>query len=174
MGQRCPLEPPINSSTRDLRFATCSMGVADTSPFRPAKGRRRGVQTSQRARPDRLEWAQARGLDARLHLLGMHRMQANVNTCILHRRGRLKHYRCRLKLTPRTLTGCCGKTLQEHPRFSKASGVIPAGVLVRPHGTTQQPGGKKVSSASTSLCGFLTNTTTEARGLLSGTTIRVP
>jgi hypothetical protein len=56
------------------------MGVVDTSPFRPAKERRRDAQASQRARPDRLEWAQARGLDARLHLLDMHRMQANV-TC---------------------------------------------------------------------------------------------
>jgi hypothetical protein len=54
------------------------MGVVDTSPLCPAKGRRRGTQTSQRARPDRLGWAQARGLNARLDLLGMHRTQANV------------------------------------------------------------------------------------------------
>jgi hypothetical protein len=46
------------------------MGVVDASPLRLAEGRRRGMQTSQRARRDRLEWAQARGLDARLHLLG--------------------------------------------------------------------------------------------------------
>jgi hypothetical protein len=79
-----------------------------------------------------------------------------------------------LKLTPRTLTKCCGKTLQEHPRSCKASGAIPAGALARPHETAEQPGGKKVPSASVSLCGFLTDTTAESWGLLSGTTIRVP
>jgi hypothetical protein len=57
------------------RFATRSMGVVGASPLCPAKGRRRGVRTRRRARPDRLEWAQARGLDARLHLLDMRRMQ---------------------------------------------------------------------------------------------------
>jgi hypothetical protein len=148
------------------------MGVVDTSPLRPAKGRRRDIQTSRRARPDRLERAQARGFDARLHLLGLHRMQANVNTCVWHRRGRLKH--CRLKLTPRTLTRRCEKTLQEHPRSCKASGATPASALARPHGMAQQPGGKKVPSASVNLYRFLTDTTAEARGLLSGTAIRVP
>jgi hypothetical protein len=43
-----------------------------------------------------------------------------------------------------------------------------------PHGTAQQPGGKNVPSASVNLCGFLTDTIEEARGLLSGTAIRVP
>jgi hypothetical protein len=68
----------------------------------------------------------------------------------------------------------CGKTLQEHPRSCKALGATPAGALARPHRTTQQPGGKNVPSASISLCGFLTDTTAQARGLLSGTAIRVP
>jgi hypothetical protein len=68
----------------------------------------------------------------------------------------------------------CKKTLQEHPRSCKASGATPAGALARPHGTAQQPGGKNVPSVSVSLCGFLTDTTAEARGLLSGTAIRVP
>jgi hypothetical protein len=45
------------------------MGVVDTSPLRPAKGQRRGAQTSQRARPNRPEWAQAQGLVERPHLL---------------------------------------------------------------------------------------------------------
>jgi hypothetical protein len=48
---------------------TRSMGVMGTSPLCPAKGRQRGAQTRRRARPDRLEWARARGLDARLHPL---------------------------------------------------------------------------------------------------------
>jgi hypothetical protein len=167
MGHGCPLGSPINSSTRDPQSATRSMGVVDTSPLRPAKGRRRGVRTSRRAHPDRLEWAQAQGLDARLHLLGLHRTQANVNTCVWYHRGRLK-------LTPRTLTRCCKKTSQEHPPSCEASGATPAGALARPHKTAQQPGGKKVPSTSVSRCGFLTDTTAEARGLLSGTAIRVP
>jgi hypothetical protein len=43
------------------------MGVVDASPFCPAEGQRRGVQTSRRAHPDRLKRAQARGLDVWLH-----------------------------------------------------------------------------------------------------------
>jgi hypothetical protein len=69
---------------------------------------------------------------------------------------------------------CFEKTLQEHPRSCKASGATPAHALARPHGTAQQPGRKNVPSASISLCRFLTDTTVEARGLLSGTAIRVP
>jgi hypothetical protein len=62
------------------------------------------------------------------------------------------------------------KTLKKYTHSSKASGARPAGPLARPHGTVQQPEGKKVLSASVSLCGFLTDTVAEARGLLSGTT----
>jgi hypothetical protein len=47
-------------------------GVVDASPLHPAEGRQTGVQTSRRAHLDRLEWAQARGLDAWLHLPDMH------------------------------------------------------------------------------------------------------
>jgi hypothetical protein len=150
------------------------MGVVDASPLCPAEGRRRGIQTSRRARPDRLEWAQAQGLDARLHLLEMHRTQTSIDTCTRHRRCRLKHHRCRLKLTPHTLTNVAENTLQKHPCSCKASGATHAGALARPHGTAQQPGGKNVPSASVNLCGFLTDTIEEARGLLSGTAIRVP
>jgi hypothetical protein len=46
------------------------MGVAETSPSVPRRDGEGAFKTSRRARPDRLEWAQARGLDARLHLLG--------------------------------------------------------------------------------------------------------
>jgi hypothetical protein len=95
-------------------------------------------------------------------------------TCARHCRGRLKHHRCRMKLTPCTLTNVAEKTLQEHRCSYKASGATPAGALARPHETAQQPGWKNVPSTSASLCGFLTDTTAEARGLLSGTTIRVP
>jgi hypothetical protein len=44
MGHGRPLEAPVNSSTRDPRFATCSMGVVGTSPLRPVEGRRRGYK----------------------------------------------------------------------------------------------------------------------------------
>jgi hypothetical protein len=47
-------------------------------------------------------------------------------------------------------------------------------VLPRPHRTAQQPGGKNVPSRSTNLCGFLTETATKARGLLSGTSHKGP
>jgi ribosome modulation factor len=46
------------------------MGVAETSPSVPRRDVEGAFKTSRRARPDRLERAQARGLDARLHLLG--------------------------------------------------------------------------------------------------------
>jgi hypothetical protein len=69
MGHGRPLESPDNSSTRNPRFTTHSMGVVDTSPLSPAEGRRRGVWTRRRAPPDHLDWAQARGLDVRLHFL---------------------------------------------------------------------------------------------------------
>jgi hypothetical protein len=65
-----PLESPDNSSTRNSKFATRSMGVAETSPSVPRRGGEGAFKTSRRARPDCLERAQARGLDARLHLLG--------------------------------------------------------------------------------------------------------
>jgi hypothetical protein len=61
------------------------------------------------------------------------------------------------------------KTLKEYKHSSKASGARPAGPLAHPHGIAQQPRGKKVLSISVSLCGFLTDTAAEARGLLSGT-----
>jgi ribosome modulation factor len=46
------------------------MGVTETSPSVPRRDGEGMYKTSRRARPDRLERAQARGLDARLHLLG--------------------------------------------------------------------------------------------------------
>jgi hypothetical protein len=46
------------------------MGVTETSPSVPRRDDDGTYDTSQRARPDRLERAQARGLDARLYFLG--------------------------------------------------------------------------------------------------------
>jgi hypothetical protein len=66
------------------------------------------------------------------------------------------------------------KTLKKYTHSSKASGARPAAPLARPHGIAQQPGGKKVPSTSVSICGILADTTADARGLLSGTAIRVP
>jgi hypothetical protein len=96
-GHGRPLKLPNNSSKRNPQFPTRSIVVAETSRLYPAEGWRRGVQTSQRACPDRLEQAQARGLDARLHLLDLHRTHATIDTCIWHHRGWLKHRRGRLK-----------------------------------------------------------------------------
>jgi hypothetical protein len=69
-GHGRPLESPDNSSTRNPQFATRSMGVAATSPSAPRRDSEGAFKTSRRARPDRFEWAQARGLGAWLHLLG--------------------------------------------------------------------------------------------------------
>jgi hypothetical protein len=142
------------------------MGVVDASPLHPAEGRQRGTQTSRRARPNRLEWAQVRGLDAWLHLLDMHRTQTNVDACVRHRRGRLKHCRRRLKLTPHTLTNAAEKPCRSTHAPTRLRG--------RSSATKQQLGGKNVPSVEVSLCGFLTDTTAETRGLLSGTARRVP
>jgi hypothetical protein len=150
------------------------MGIVGASPLCPAKGRRRGVQTRWRARPDCLEWAQARELDTQLHLLDMRRTQTYVK------------YVCMAPLRPaetlptpaETNTSHTGKLCEQNlvrdPCSCKASGATPAGALARPHRTAQQSEGKNVPSASVSLCGFLTDTTAEAQGLLSGTAIRVP
>jgi hypothetical protein len=47
------------------------------------------------------------------------------------------------------------KTLKECTHSSKALGAKPAGPLARPHGITQQPGGKKVPSVDVSICEIL-------------------
>jgi hypothetical protein len=109
------------------------MGVTETSSFVPRRDGEGTYKTSRRARPDRLKGAQARGLDARLYLLEVHRMQTNA-----------KYVRVApprpagiLSMPAGTNTPHTGrlyeKTLQEHPRSCKASGAIPAGPLARPH-----------------------------------------
>jgi hypothetical protein len=45
------------------------MGVAETSPSVPRRDGEGAFKTSRRDHPDRLERAQARGLDTQLHLL---------------------------------------------------------------------------------------------------------
>jgi hypothetical protein len=65
-------------------------------------------KTRRGAHPDRLEWAQARGLNARLHLLG----RTGREWCqsrVLHRSW-LKHCRCQLKHIPRPLVKFRKKT----------------------------------------------------------------
>jgi hypothetical protein len=69
-GHGRPLEPPASSSTRNPQSATRSMGVVETSPSVPRRDDEGALEIRRRARPYRLERAQARGLDARLHLLG--------------------------------------------------------------------------------------------------------
>jgi hypothetical protein len=132
-GHGRPLELPNNSSTRNPQSATRSMGVVETSPSVPRRDGEGVFKTSRRARPDRLEWAQARGLDARLHLLGCTERK-KYQSCARDR-SRLKQRRCRLKQVPRTLVKTHEKPLQEHSRSFRASGARPAGPLTRPHGT---------------------------------------
>jgi hypothetical protein len=107
-GHGRPLEPPANSSARNPQSATRSMGVTETSPPVPRRGGVGAFKTRRRARPDRLEWAQARGLNARLHLpgcTGREWCQSRVR-----HRSRLKHCRRRLKNVPRPPTRFRGKT----------------------------------------------------------------
>jgi hypothetical protein len=98
-GHGRPLEPPANSSTRNLQSATRSMGVVETSPSVLRRGGEGTFKTRRRARPDRLEWAQARGLVARLHLLGW--TERERHQLRVRHRSRLKHRRCRLRHVPR-------------------------------------------------------------------------
>jgi hypothetical protein len=112
-GHGCPLEPPANSSTRNPQSATQSMGVAETSPSVPRRDGEGTLEIRRRARPDRLEWAQARGLNAWLHPLGCTGC-IWCQSCVRHR-SRLKHCRRRLKHVP-------------HP-LAKVREKIPAGAL---------------------------------------------
>jgi hypothetical protein len=127
-GHGRPLEPPTNSSTRNPQSANRSMGVTETSPSAPRRNGEGALKTSRRALPDRLERAQARGLDARLHLLGC----TGRGWCQLRvrHRSRLEHRRRRLEHVPRPLARSHGKT----PAPGAASGARPAGPLTRPHG----------------------------------------
>jgi ribosome modulation factor len=85
------------------------MGVVETSPSIPRRDGEGAFKTRWRARPDRLERAQARGLDARLHLLGCTERE-KYQSCARDRSW-LEHHRCRLKQIPRTL----GKTREKTP-----------------------------------------------------------
>jgi hypothetical protein len=131
-GHGCPLEPPTSSSTRNPQSATRSMGVVETSPSVPRRDDEGAFKTRWRAHPDRLEWAQARGLDARLHLLGCterERYQSRARD-----RSRLKHRRRRLKQIPRPLVKIREKTPAGAPTLLQGFGGRPAGSLTRPHG----------------------------------------
>jgi hypothetical protein len=58
------------------------MGVAETSASVPQRDGEGAYKTSRRAHPDHLKQAQARGLDARLHLLGCtERRQCQIHAC---------------------------------------------------------------------------------------------
>jgi hypothetical protein len=107
-GHGRPLEPPDSSSTRNPQSATRSMGVVETSPSVPRREGEGAFKTRRRARPDRLERAQARGLDARLHLLGCTERE-KYQSCARDR-GWLEHRRCRLKQMLRTLVKTREKT----------------------------------------------------------------
>jgi hypothetical protein len=109
MGHGRPLEPPDSSSTRNPQSATQSMGVVETSPSVPQRDDEGAFKTRWRAHPDRLKRAQARRLDARLHLLGRTERE-RYQSCACDR-SRLEHRHCRLKQIPRTLGKTRDKTL---------------------------------------------------------------
>jgi hypothetical protein len=110
------------------------MGVAETSPSVPWRDGEGTYKTSRIARPDRLERTQAWGLDARLHLLEVHRTRTNAK----YVRVAPSRPAGILLMPAETNTPHTGrlyeKTLQEHPRSCKASRARPAGLLARPHG----------------------------------------
>jgi hypothetical protein len=135
-GHGRPLEPPTNSSTRNPQSATRPMGVAEISPSVPRRDGEGALKTSRKAIPDRLERAQARGLDARLHLLDCTRRRKCYRR--VRHRSRLRHCRRRLEHVPRPLTKSRGQPLQEHLCPCRASGARPAGPLTRPHGKCSQ------------------------------------
>jgi hypothetical protein len=108
IGHGRPFEPPDNSSTRNPQSATRSMGVVETSPSAPRRGGEGAFETRRRAHPDHLERAQARGLDARLHLLGCTERK-KYQSCV-HDRSRLEQRRCQLKQMPHTLVKTREKT----------------------------------------------------------------
>jgi hypothetical protein len=119
-GHGRPLEPLANSSVRNPQSATRSMGVAETSPSVPRRDDEDAFKTRRRARPDRLEWAQARGLDAWLHPLGCTgREWRQLRVC---HRSRLKHCRHRLEHVPRPLTRFRDKTPAGAPTLLQGFG----------------------------------------------------
>jgi hypothetical protein len=159
---------------RNTQFATCSMGVAETSPsvlWRDGEGT---YKLFGEPAPIALNGLRLRGSTHGYTSWRCTKRRRMPNTCAWHRRGRLEYYRWRLKLTPRTPADSVKKTLQEHPRSCKDFRARPTGLLARPHRIAQQPGGKKVPSASVSICGILTDTPADAWGQLSGRAIRVP
>jgi hypothetical protein len=110
------------------------MGVMETSPF-VSRGDDEGTdKTSRRAHSDRLERAQARGLDARLHFLEMHRMRTNAKYVRMAPPRPAGILPMPAETNTQHTDGLCEKTLQEHPRSCKASGARPAGPLAWPHG----------------------------------------
>jgi hypothetical protein len=101
-GMGVHLNLPDNSSTRNPQFATRSIGVVDASPLCPAEGRRRACKQDDK---HPLIASTGPRLGGSTHVYTSRRCTVRrrpQNTCTWHRRGRLKHCRRRLKLTPRT------------------------------------------------------------------------
>jgi hypothetical protein len=119
-GHGRPLEPSTNSSMRNPQSVTRSMGVAETSPSVPRRDGEGAFKTRRRARPDRLKWAQAQGLDAWLHLLGCTGREWRQSR--VRHRSQLKHCRRRLEHVPRPLTRFRGKTPARAPTLLQGFG----------------------------------------------------
>jgi hypothetical protein len=107
-GHGRPLEPPASSSTRNPQSATRSMGVAETSPSVPRRDGEGALEQDGELAPITSNRAKARGLDARLHLLGCTEPERYHSRA--RDRSRLKHHRCWVKQIPRPLVKICEKT----------------------------------------------------------------
>jgi hypothetical protein len=119
-----------------------------------------------------VEWAQARGLDARLHLMGCAE-RGRYQLRVRHR-SRLRHRRCRLRHVPRSLTKFREKLLQEYSRSCRASGARPAGLLTRPHGKAFATRMEEHPISRIQHLGEPDRYAHRSRKLLSGTATRVP
>jgi hypothetical protein len=134
MGHGRPLESPDNSSTRNPQLATRSMGFAETSPSILRRDGEGACKYKSESSPDRLARAQARELDARLHLLGSTE-HTRRQTCACGAPRPAGTSPMPVEINAPHAGGSREKTLQEHSRSCRASGARPAGLLTRPHGT---------------------------------------
>jgi hypothetical protein len=172
MGRGRPLELPVSSSMRDPRFATRSMGVVDTPPLRPAKGRRGAHEQVEEHTPIALSGPRLRG--------SLHGYTFCTYPIVSKRQSahmalpRPAETTLRPAETNASQIGSSTqKTLQECTQSSKASRATTAVALAWPHGTSQRPEGKRVLTESLCLLRVPMDTAAKARGLLSRTTIGV-
>jgi hypothetical protein len=125
MGHGRPLESPNNSSMRNPQFATCSMGVVETSPSVP---RRDGEGTYKQDGEHPSIASTGPGLEASTHGYTCWKCTERrrmPNTCAWHRRCWLEYCRCRLKLTTRTPDDFATKPCRSTHALARLRGLHP-------------------------------------------------